>query len=436
MLRAWFILLASAFGASADNFYVLDGATGAGTTWTDAADQLESPLVRGRTYYVGDGSYNGFTSTTARSGSTLITIKKATAADHGTETGWSSTYGDGVANFTPISLQSDTGYFVFDGATEWGFKITIASGECFHLGNWNEGGSIPNVTIKYTELQGPGGSTPFNYDESTAYKGIFAQPTGVSPEYPNLVISHCKIHGLLDLIQVAIAHDMIVEYCQFYDNTSSNPLAHGNVAFTQESDRAVFRYNKIWNWQTEGLYAAYSGANWRVYGNIAYRPDNANGFPRFMECFSPGTYSGFFFYNNTIVDCNQITMNMLGTGHVVENNIFYNSDASDFTGTSHNYNWWSGATDNGEANGVVGNGAAPFVNYGTDDFHIVSTIAADFPRNKGTNLGSPYNLDMDGTSRTGLWSIGAFEYAASGPVAGYVTNMNVNQAIIQTLRGL
>ena len=56
----------------------------------------------------------------------------------------------------------------------------------------------------------------------------------------------------------------------------------------------------------------------------------------------------------------------------------------------------------------------PFTNSTTDDYHIIATIGTSFPRDKGTNLGAPYNVDRDGCTRgsDGTWDVGAYEYAS------------------------
>ena len=79
--------------------HVRIGATGKndGSDWVNAHSALPSVLVRGDTYYLADGSYGGYTFDDANSGTTAITIKKATVSDHGTDVGWSSSYGDGQA---------------------------------------------------------------------------------------------------------------------------------------------------------------------------------------------------------------------------------------------------------------------------------------------------------------------------------------------------
>ena len=104
---------------SAANHYVRQGASGNGNDWSNAYGSLPSTLVRGDTYYVADGSYGGYGFNDADSGTTLITIKKATASDHGTSTGWQSSFGDGQVIFTS-TISFSSGYYVLDGQTGGG----------------------------------------------------------------------------------------------------------------------------------------------------------------------------------------------------------------------------------------------------------------------------------------------------------------------------
>src|SRR5205807_5270977 len=78
--------------------FVRAGATGngSGSDWTNAYRDLPAGLVRGDTYYVAAGNYGSHTFNDSVSGTSVITIQRATVADHGTEVGWSSSY-DGQA---------------------------------------------------------------------------------------------------------------------------------------------------------------------------------------------------------------------------------------------------------------------------------------------------------------------------------------------------
>ena len=111
-------------------------AGGDGTSWDRAWRELpfymagggtrkssQGYLLRGYTYYLADGVYPPYVFDSTTDGATPITIKKATAADHGTDTGWRSEYGDGVAEFTgppgPI-IRIRTSQWIIDGVVGFG----------------------------------------------------------------------------------------------------------------------------------------------------------------------------------------------------------------------------------------------------------------------------------------------------------------------------
>ena len=90
---------------------------GAGTSWSNAFDDIPGGgdvMTRDYVYYVADGSYNNAYFDDAVDGTKWIYIVKATVADHGTETGWLDTYGDGQANISS-RWQFLTGYYHVDG---------------------------------------------------------------------------------------------------------------------------------------------------------------------------------------------------------------------------------------------------------------------------------------------------------------------------------
>ncbi|MEN6625838.1 MAG: hypothetical protein ABFD69_06375, partial [Candidatus Sumerlaeia bacterium] len=81
ILAVMFTIAAPAFAA---DYYVRAGAGGNGSDWANAYGSLPSTLQRGSTYHIAAGSYGSHQFNDAESGTAMITIKKATAADHGT----------------------------------------------------------------------------------------------------------------------------------------------------------------------------------------------------------------------------------------------------------------------------------------------------------------------------------------------------------------
>ena len=115
------LLVLGTVSAEAANHYVRAGASGNGSDWANACADFTGPcaeasLVRGDTYYVADGTYAPRTFSTPASNNLVITIKKATVSNHGTETGWDITYGNGQATFAG-QIHFTTSNWVFDGVT-------------------------------------------------------------------------------------------------------------------------------------------------------------------------------------------------------------------------------------------------------------------------------------------------------------------------------
>jgi hypothetical protein len=105
--------------------------------------------------------------------------------------------------------------------------------------------------------------------------------------------------------------------------------------------------------------------------------------------------------------------NITGT---VKNNIFF---ISAVPGMGHDFNWYSGATTQGEAGGVAGGANDPFVDLGNNNLRIKDTISTTMPRNKGVALGQVFLMDKDGNPRgtDGFWDIGAYENVSGRPAA-------------------
>jgi hypothetical protein len=96
-----------------DCIYVRAGGNGDGSDWAQARPALPSSLDRGTTYFVAAGTYPGYTFDDAAVGQEVITVKKATADDHGTDNGWQASFGTGKAVFGPLSFQAP--WHVIDG---------------------------------------------------------------------------------------------------------------------------------------------------------------------------------------------------------------------------------------------------------------------------------------------------------------------------------
>ena len=397
-------------------YYVRAGASGNndGSDWNNAYTALPATLKRGATYYVADGDYAGstYTANDPESGSDLITLKKATAANHGISVGWQSTYGDGQAYLPP--LQFLTGYFVIDGqvrnesdwsdGTPYGFQIST-SGKGVRL----DGGiAAGGVTLKYINFIG-GGPDDNNGSNDLIYCA------GGSKD---LLIQRCRFYNAgRTHILMRDGQDMIVEYSEF-DTNESTSAQHAQSWSCLETIRAICRYNVFKNIQGTGVVcwgenddSPGSADDWKVYGNVVIDwEDNANGI--FTSWTAHPAHNAEIF-NNTIISCGNGRIGFTNnTGWKTYNNIFIDSGTPSFSGSAHTHNY--NAADvaiAGEANAQLITQAL-FVDYAGGDYRLATATAAGL----NTSAMAPGNdVDTLGNIRgaDGNWDRGAFEFDAS-----------------------
>jgi hypothetical protein len=396
-------------------FYVRPGATGsgAGTDWTNAYPSLPGSLVRGATYYLADGSYGAVSFDDAHSGSALITLKKATVSDHGTNTGWQSGYGDGQATFG--GLEFLRGYYTLDGQTgggpgswETGFGIKV-NGEV-SMQQFVDNGA-DRITLAHLDIN-VGQTGPNNVRGMTLYSSDF-----FTLRYSYLHDSGC------DLISMNVMNNFTIEYSKLARNHQAEPGCHGDLIEYQIGDASnfVIRYNFI-----EDIVGSYAFGShgptitgYEIYGNIFYwqiEPFFGNGL---VGCLSgSGVLNNVRFHNNTLsgnltADVGNIGFGIMrGSGHQANNNIWHRLSGSGFAhgwgGVSHSHNTFYNGSGGGDEN-KTGN---PFVNVSARDFALTAATTA------GLSLGSPYTLDVLGRLRgsDGTWDRGALEFGGGGAV--------------------
>jgi hypothetical protein len=434
IFRLIFGLLALCVYAQGQATYcVRAGATGAnnGSDWNNAYSSLPATLQRGATYFIADGTYGGYTFDDVESGAAVITIKKATANFHGTETGWSSAYGDGQAVFNgDFRMQRD--YYVIDGQTrnesQWnddasyGFRIKSIYAQ---NSNFPPGGD--NITVQFASLGGNYSETYYSGMSEAVYCGGFAGA------FHDWRISRCFMHNSTHtIVQFAGVRDMTVEYC-FIGPGWGKEAIRGQI----NCYNVVIRHNIFYNASqkdpedsTSGItaeIALWDGSNFNnneIYGNSFYNSKSAgrngvvvvggNG----TSWAGPGA-SGTKVYNNTFAGVaersvfGEIILN--GSSNEAKNNLFYNCGGNRVSASS------------------VGNNVTatsdPFVNYAARDFRLTSANQA---RNAGANLGSVYNTDGYGVVRggDGVWDVGAYEFQDSGSlIAPSITTHPANTTV-------
>lgn len=405
--------------------YVRDGgSSSACTTWSDACDQLstaEGVVTRGETIWIADGAYTGeITFNVANSGTTVITIKKATIAAHGTETGWDNAYGDGTATFSG-GFVFTTSYWLLDGVsrTTWttGYGIKID-----RTGSPGRGIEIDgdNTTVRYVEIQGAGPDD----DGTPADDGIYATDSQTA-----ITIQYCYLHdfGRAPFI-LRGQNNFLLEYSHIARNESTAGQHSEGVSLyggDGANDNNVFQFN-IWeDIEGTGTIVVGQADNTQVYGNLIYWTSgypnagqtggyNSNGS---ITSWNTETQTNGKYYNNTIIlpasgGLNFAATNQgAGTGNVAYNNVYFcpgtiGTRISYDDGTTHDYNVYSGADAEGESNAQTGITSSLFVDSATYDFRLTAAT------NAGTTLSSPYNTDLLGVTRAvdGVWDRGAYEY--------------------------
>ncbi|OHD65070.1 MAG: hypothetical protein A2176_02290 [Spirochaetes bacterium RBG_13_51_14] len=428
-------------------YYIRSDATGAndGSDWTNARTALPDPLVRGRCYYVADGSYPGYTFNDPESGALNIIIKKATAANHGPAAGWQSSYGDGTAEFQP--LRFTTSYYVLDGQAGTGF--TIRGGFQGHVVSILSSG----VIVRNCDLDGN-----FQYDYAGGVQTDGAC-TGFgigdeSPWYASFVtVEHCSIHDIADdgfqiynsdrvYVSDNVVHSL---YSCGTDAALDGPCFNGHSDSIEIFNLANSEFNRNFIYDTEPTNAALFFGNvadlyggYKVYckniilaNNIFYMPragfvayfDEADGIKAYNNIFwgrRQGAYGGLSIwkvknldmYNNIILSIYYGHMHDVyrPTQHRGDYNLFGFSNSS-MAGEYREQPHDIVNPDPGFANPAVTAGTT-IPNPTPADFAIQSGSACIDAGYSGDAVIAIPHFDFSGTERprgTGI-DIGAFEY--------------------------
>ena len=416
-------LFTAAQTAMAANYYVRAGATGAnnGADWTNAYTTLPSTLTRGNTYYIADGSYSGYTFDDDVSGTSTITIKKCTASDHGTETGYSAAYCDGQAIFGELRFTRP--YYVIDGAVRnesnwkdhsaYGIRTTGVRASRLDGGHVGSDCSADNITFKYAHV----GTTTTAYSSRMDGEGFYISGFGggtVACE--NWTLHRTLVQNVVVGIQCAGCKGLNVEYSYFYIGWGKEAI-RGQVS----ASNMTVRYSVFEDSCQRDPGDATSGctaeiANWdgsdfdnnEIYGNVFYKTTSevnsggaivigGNG----SSWVGPATNNSKV-YNNTIAGLKNWNANILingGSGNECRNNLWYGN-----TGST------TGCTANSSSHNVVAS-SNPFVNYSGGDFRLAGATTT-----AGYSLPSTYMVDRFGATRgaDGNWDLGAYEYVAGG----------------------
>ncbi|MEO0293369.1 MAG: T9SS type A sorting domain-containing protein [candidate division WOR-3 bacterium] len=445
------------------NHYIRAGATGAnnGNNWVDAWTRLPDVLVRGDTYYVASGTYP-FYRIEEVNGSGYIVIKKATEFDHGTDSGWVSAYGQGVASFQGLEILASC--VILDGQTgggpgNWnsGFGFEVVRTPPDNCGDNGDllriGASIndPKTNIYISHVKFYSTSTNYPMGGISLYGGV-----------ANATISYCSITNIFG--------------CPFFFNSCSNVIIEYNYIANTRSTGSVDPYCP--GWHTEGissigqntnitirynLWDRIAGTaiiaginngtceNWKIYGNIFARSVTT------IRYYYDGTsnrqvMNNLEFYNNDIVGIPEtiggygvsqggIVIDS-GNNNKVYNNIWYNNIANSFSiDAEHGFNYFAenrrvegcypqpcdmdedAAVD--DVNTQLGPDASPFISGDGAGDPLQASFLLKVPTEPGLPLSAEFNKDMFGNIRgeDGVWDRGACEYVNSSDVCDEISEL-------------
>ncbi len=396
------VWLMCAMSTHAAVWYVNHSATGAniGADWNNAWTNFSkinwSRVSPGDTIFVAGGSYGYFTPGKSGTASAPITIERVRASDTIAvlAAGWHSAFDSQVVQTVPtgqsgIYINQGIGSFLtVDGRVNAGWRINISDAS---TGVEIDQAAATNVTLRHIQVKGPGIIT-----ETGDTRGFDLTPT--NGKMSNITVSHCEVmNGCDAAMYLTLADHALIEYCSFHGQDSLNPAQfHTNVIYCGRTTNSTFRFNKLYDIQVEGLFFNDpDNSNVLIYGNLFYQGSVPKNTGRGIQLTGTGN-NGILVYNNTFVDLPiGIELGAPGTysGCAFRNNIVYGCTLTLGSGWVSDHN-------------LIGNSPDPFVNSTAFDYHLSANSPAI---NKGVNLGTLFNVDMDGHPRTG-WSIGAYEY--------------------------
>jgi hypothetical protein len=340
----------------------------------------------------------------------LIVIKRVRASDSVpiAAAGWESSFDSPVVISAPahgVSFANGFGsYVTIDGQVPAGIRVNYPDGG---RGVDLDGAvDFTDITLRYIEAAGPG---PIS--ESGDTRGFDLTTQGL---LTNVTVTHCEAHHSDTLMQVSRSENLVVEYCDLHHSGAVNAdVYHPNVIYLSSVTNATIRYNRLHDYDVEGIFFGDPGINGvKIYGNVFYQGSSTPDSGRGIEFDNSADSNNVLIYNNTFADLPlpgvNFTNGQTHPGAMVQNNLFYNIGV-EFGPATHDYNWVSGDSE-GEQHGIA-NGSYPFVNVAAHGYHILDTVGPGLPKDRGVNLGAPYNLDLDGVARgaNGGWDIGAYE---------------------------
>lgn len=424
-------------------YHVRKSATGSnnGLDWQNAFTALPASLQRGATYFLAAGTYGGYTFDDEVSGQNYIYIKKATAANHGTDIGWSASYASEVAKFAG-SLEINSSFIDIDGVTgsivngikvsQYGIEIQpVSPSDVLRFGP-----NVTNVNLKHIDAH--------NYPEGTAKDDMvsFNMILKATGGTANIYVGHSYFHDTHGcFFQYVGANGWTLEHNYFSRNRSTAEWHAGGMC-DHSSDNMTVRYNVWEDIDGSAVFDLISGPdianNWQIYGNVFWHtPTYGAGLAAIIgvwdDASNSRTATNWKVYNNTILNISGIDSMYFAsaaTSNVdIKNNYWYCNRQDDSyssyvyisgSGVSYDYNFYSACAHPGSFQPgpheptlywgpncqLSSSNTNPFSSWPSGNFHLSSPTTPGYP------LASPFNVDIEGKTRgaDGVWDRGAYEF--------------------------
>ena len=298
---------------------------GSGSNWSNRMGRLPSTLARGDTYYLADGTYAGYTFSTANSGATRVTVKKAQSYDYGQSAqgcsndisaGWdAASLGNGQATFSSFNGGPTQGYVTLDGngtskgsgcgtaattnapAKDCGIKFVVSVGSSGPINIGQNGQRSAGWTIRYVETQGGGDGNNSSSNEENHLR--------CAGGCDNLTVEHVWFYNSgCNFIKMPWTTSATFRDSYFKQNFSSSGC-HGQFYLSEVDTQNVSFYNNvIQDIQGTGMWVVVTGGqadNYNIYNNAILRTQGSS---------RPGFSNGFFACINSGSKCTN--MNFFG----------------------------------------------------------------------------------------------------------------------------
>jgi hypothetical protein len=430
--------------ANAANWYVRPSAAGSanGTNWSNAwslSGISWSNIGAGDTIWIAGGSYPGFTFGKSGSSGNPITLCRVTSSDPVpvAAPGWSSSFDAQVVFSSGIVTNSAT-YVTIDGH-KWAppglpavYGMLINNPGSPSDSTINVGVRMgDNTTVRNVEIAGPG----YNVTQHETDGIILGS---------NCLVSGCKVHDMDTLLKSWIGlANTTVEYTTLYNVGSiivSTPGVgpHPDSYYSSgTSSNFTVRYCVMANVVSEAFFFDMGGQTGTTfYGNVFVQGSTVPAGSSAIQVKEGYTYGTFFLYNNTFVDWSKGVLlddydnppPTISASSVVQNNLFVNcnngfdNNTAPYIVTKYNgYGSGSVKVYGGPQTSATVGSVNPFVSPTatgqdpTKNFAGYALAAGSWPVGKGSDLGPPYDIDMNGNSIGS--NLGAFGTSGSGPQA-------------------